>query len=50
MTAALIFTGISIVLFVLGYYLGNQLGRTSQIREELQRARDNNIVARIQNQ
>lgn len=50
MTAALIFTGVSIALFILGYYLGNQLGRTAQIREELQRARENNIVARIQNQ
>lgn len=50
MTAALIFTGVSIALFTLGYYLGNQLGRTAKIREELQRARENNTVARIQNQ
>jgi len=42
---ALIFAG----LFTTGFYLGNQFGRTAQIREDIQRARDANIIARIQN-
>lgn len=37
-------------LFVLGYYLGNQLGRTAQIRDEIRHARETRIVARISNQ
>lgn len=37
-------------LFGLGYYLGNQLGRTTHIREDLRRARESNIIVRIQNQ
>lgn len=37
-------------LFGLGYYLGNQLGRTAHIREDIQRAREMNIIARIENQ
>ena len=41
---ALIFGG----LFTFGYYLGNQFGRTARIREDIQRARDANIIARIQ--
>jgi len=41
---ALIFGG----LFSVGYYLGNQFGRTAHIREDIQRARDANIIARIQ--
>lgn len=36
-------------LFGLGYYLGNQLGRTAHIREDIQRAREMNIIARIEN-
>jgi len=36
-------------LFGLGYYLGNQVGRTAHIREDIRRARDANIIARIQN-
>ncbi|MBI3563347.1 MAG: hypothetical protein HY080_16710 [Gammaproteobacteria bacterium] len=36
-------------LFVLGYHLGNQLGRTAHIREDIQRARDSRRVARIIN-
>ena len=42
---AIIFGG----LFIFGFYLGNQFGRTAQIREDIQRARDANIIARIQN-
>lgn len=42
---ALIFGG----LFTFGFYLGNQFGRTAHIREDIQRARDANIIARIQN-
>jgi hypothetical protein len=34
-------------LFVLGYYLGNQLGRTAHIREDIRRAREANLIARI---
>jgi hypothetical protein len=37
-------------LFGLGYYLGNQFGRSAQIRAEIQRARDANVIVRIQNQ
>lgn len=37
--SVLIFLAVSSLLFVLGYYLGNQYGRTAQIREELRRAR-----------
>lgn len=36
-------------IFFLGYYLGNQLGRTAHIRENLQRAREAHVVARIEN-
>ncbi|MGD8926003.1 MAG: hypothetical protein PVG20_04095 [Thioalkalispiraceae bacterium] len=43
---ALIFSG----LFTIGYYLGHQFGRTAHIREDLQRAREANIIARIQDQ
>ena len=42
---ALIFGG----LLTVGFYLGNQFGRTARIREDIQRARDANIIARIQN-
>ena len=35
----LIFLGISSLLFALGYYLGNQYGRTAHIRDDLHRAR-----------
>ncbi len=34
-------------LFSLGYYVGNQLGQTAHIREDLRKAREANIVARI---
>jgi len=50
MNLLLIFTVICAGLFILGYHLGNQLGRTAHIRENLQRARDANVVARIENQ
>lgn len=43
---ALIFTG----LFSIGYYLGNQSGRTARIREDLQKAREANVIARIEDQ
>lgn len=36
-------------LFGIGYYLGNQVGRTAHIREDIRRAREANIIARIQN-
>ncbi len=37
-------------LFGLGYYLGNQFGRTAHIRDDLRRARDANVTVRIENQ
>lgn len=37
-------------LFFLGYHLGNQLGRTAHVRDSLRRARDSQIIARIENQ
>ena len=37
-------------LFGLGYYLGNQFGRSAHIREDIQRARESNVIVRIQNQ
>jgi hypothetical protein len=45
LTLAIIFAG----LFGFGYYLGNQLGRTAHIREDMRRARETNITSRIQN-
>ena len=50
MTELIILTIIFSGLFSLGYYLGNQVGRTAHIRDDLRRAREENIVARIQNQ
>ncbi len=44
LTLAFIFAG----LFSFGYYLGNQFGRTAHIREDMQRARETNVIARIQ--
>lgn len=46
----LVFSLVCGILFALGYYLGNQLGRTAHIREDIQRAREMNIIARIENQ
>ncbi len=37
-------------LFGIGYYLGNQLGRTAHIREDIQHARETNLIVRIENQ
>jgi hypothetical protein len=34
-------------LFSLGYYVGNQLGQTAHIREDLRKAREARVVARI---
>lgn len=34
-------------LFSLGYYVGNQLGQTAHIREDLRKAREAHVVARI---
>ena len=45
MILMIIFAG----LFALGFYLGNQVGRTAHIREDMRRAREANIIARIQN-
>ena len=50
MTELLILTVIISGLFSLGFYLGNQVGRTAHIRDDLRRAREANIVARIHNQ
>lgn len=50
MNLLLIIAGICAGIFFLGYHLGNQLGRTAHIRENLQRARDTQLVARIENQ
>lgn len=36
-------------LFATGFYLGNQLGRTAHIRDDIRRAREANIIARIRN-
>jgi hypothetical protein len=49
MNLLLIIAAVCAGIFFLGYHLGNQLGRTAHIRENLQRARDANIVARIEN-
>jgi len=49
MTELFILAAIFSGLFGFGYYLGNQLGRTEHIREDLQRAREANIMVRIQN-
>jgi len=45
----LVFTVICAGLFLLGYHLGNQLGRTAHIRDSLARARADKLVARIEN-
>jgi len=45
----LAFAVISAGLFLLGYHLGNQLGRTAHIRDSLARARTDKLVARIEN-
>lgn len=50
MTTLLIIAAVCAGIFFLGYHLGNQLGRTAHIRESLQRARDTQTVARIENQ
>lgn len=49
MNILLILAAVCAGIFFLGYHLGNQLGRTAHIRENLQRARDTQIVARIEN-
>jgi hypothetical protein len=45
MVLALICSG----LFALGYYLGNQLGRTAHVREDIRRAREAHMIVRIDN-
>lgn len=45
--AAALATGL---VFVLGYHIGNQLGRTAHIRKQIQRARDERVIARISEQ
>ena len=45
----LILAFIFAALFAFGYYLGNQVGRTAHIREDIRRACQANIIARIQN-
>ena len=49
MNILLILAAVCAGIFFLGYHLGNQLGRTAHLRENLQRARDTQIVARIEN-
>lgn len=49
MVELLVLSAIFIALVSLGYYIGNQVGRTAHIRDDLKRAREANIVARIQN-
>ena len=49
MNILLIIAAVGIGIFFLGYHLGNQLGRTAHIRDNLQRARDMQVVARIEN-
>lgn len=49
MMMLVVFTLVCSGLFGIGYYLGNQLGRTAHIRENIQRARDTNLIARIEN-
>jgi len=49
MNILLIISAIGAGIFFLGYHLGNQLGRTAHIRDALQRARDAQTVARIEN-
>ncbi len=50
MIELLVLSVILVSLFGLGYYLGNQFGRSAHIREDLRRARESNVVVRIQNQ
>ncbi len=49
MTFIIIAAAACSALFVLGYHLGNQLGRTAHIREDIRKARETRIVARISN-
>jgi hypothetical protein len=49
MTELLVLALILAGLFSLGFYLGNQFGRSAHIREDIQRARENNLITRIQN-
>lgn len=49
MNILLILAAVCAGIFYLGYHLGNQLGRTAHIRDNLQRARDAHVVARIEN-
>jgi len=49
MNFLLAITAICAGVFFLGYHLGNQLGRTAHIRDDLARARDAKLVARIEN-
>ena len=50
MIELMILSVVLVTLFGLGYYLGNQFGRSAHIREDLRRARDANVIVRIQNQ
>ena len=49
MTYIIIAIAACTTLFVLGYHLGNQLGRIVHIREDIQKARETRTVARISN-
>ena len=50
MTDVFVLSIILASLFSLGYYLGNQFGRSAHIREDIRRARESNAIIRIQNQ
>ena len=50
MMMLIVFTLVCSGLFGLGYYLGNQLGRTAHVRDDIRRAREANLIARIENQ
>ena len=50
MVEILILSVVFVSLFGLGYYLGNQFGRSAHIREDLRRAREASVIVRIQNQ
>ncbi len=43
MTLFAVIVALGTALFTLGYYLGNQMGRTEHIRRRLQELRDNQI-------
>jgi len=49
MIELLVLSAVLVSLFGLGYYLGNQIGRSAHIRDDIRRAREANVIVRIQN-